>query len=112
MKEPYVEGLANYHGPKPCVGPSRDGREALEGEDVGKLLSHEIGQFGIADLVHQEGKATSACALNRRVHDGIHRGRRTLACVRRSSYGNWEISIGIRLGLQAGRIGRWRLKKS
>ena len=41
MKESYVKGLANHDGPESCVAWSDSRGEALTGDCVGWVLSHE-----------------------------------------------------------------------
>ena len=56
MKEPYVEGVALHHGLESCANLPRGGREALTEADAGWVLSHEIFDIGIADLVPRKGR--------------------------------------------------------
>ncbi len=56
MREPYVEGLAPHHGLESCANLPRGGREALTEADAGWVLSHEIFDIGIADLVPRMGR--------------------------------------------------------
>ena len=46
MKEPYMEGVANRHGPESCAGDGNVAGEALTGESAGRLLSSEITSSG------------------------------------------------------------------
>ena len=57
MKESYVKGLANHDGPESCVAWGNSQGEALTGESVGWVLSHEKGLLvRDADPLEAEGK--------------------------------------------------------
>ena len=60
MKESYVKGLANHDGSESCVAWGNSRGEALTGESVGWVLSHEKGlQVRDADLLEDKGKQQS-----------------------------------------------------
>ena len=64
MEEPYVEGVANRHGPESCAGGGDAVGEALTGEHAGRLLSSEITSLGRRPR-WLRGKATRQAALAR-----------------------------------------------
>ena len=47
MRTLYTEGLAIHDGPESCVGDPRGRSEALTGVHAGRLLSLEMGLFGV-----------------------------------------------------------------
>src|ERR1700694_1910552 len=47
MREPYIEGVAIYGGPEPCVGRSRGRRRSVGRGRAGGLLSRVITRFGV-----------------------------------------------------------------
>ena len=56
MQEPYGEGPTTHPDPKPCASHSNVRREALEGEDAGRVLSCEIKKsLGPTLLTEAEG---------------------------------------------------------
>lgn len=44
------QGLANQSGPESCAVSRKWQREALTGEDVGRVLSRETDNFGVPTL--------------------------------------------------------------
>ena len=73
MKESYGEGLAIRTGPESCVHAREGGREALTGEQAGRVFSRETRPLWDADAVEEGG----------RPHRG-HRYREMLASPARS----------------------------
>jgi hypothetical protein len=64
MEELYVEGLATYGGPEPCVDVPRGRGEALVGARAGQAIEPRNESFGVPTL-SKERKATSLAALSR-----------------------------------------------
>lgn len=53
MRDSYSEGVANHTDPESCGCSSNDMAEALTGERMGQVLSHEIPIFQGADIVER-----------------------------------------------------------
>jgi hypothetical protein len=68
MKVPYVEGVASHNGPESCGGDREVTAEALIGESVGQVLSHEKGlTSGCRRALHRR-KATRFNSLSRELN--------------------------------------------
>ena len=88
MKEPYIEGLASYDGPKSCTCSGNGAGEALTGVCVGEVLSREIMTSGCrrgSGLGRQHG------LMRYRERQDDPAQSETLACVEISVRENREI---------------------
>jgi len=56
MKESHGEGLATHTGPESCVAVREGGREALAGEEAGRVFSRENRPLRDADAVEEGGR--------------------------------------------------------
>ena len=77
MQEPYMEGVANHHGPKSCAGGGNVAGEALAGENAGRLLSSEITGPGrrprwLAGKATQHATVTRVARRSRGVVEPAH----------------------------------------
>ena len=65
MKESYGEGLAIRTGPESCAHAREGGREALTGEQAGRVFSRETRPLWDADAVEEGGRPHPWASISR-----------------------------------------------
>jgi hypothetical protein len=91
MKESYMKGIANHHGPESCLDLQQWGGEALTGEHTGGPLSSEITSIRRLTLLN-EGESNTVHTIKAR-YERLRRSQR-----------NQLSAINVKHWLEAGSI--------